>query len=73
MFSKSPEVYLSDGGKTKNKKNITKDFTLRYWRSLIQVFLFNILFCFDMSVIFLNWVKYALNQVISGWAFRQAN
>lgn len=34
---------------------------------MIQVFLFNILFSFDMFVIFfffINWVKYALNQVI---------
>lgn len=37
---------------------------------MIQVFLFNVLFCFDMFVIsfffffLINWVKYALNQVI---------
>jgi len=41
-------MYLSDGGKKRST-----DFTLHYWRSIIQVFVFNILSPFDMFVIFL--------------------
>lgn len=51
------------------KRTITQDFTLRYWRSLIQVFVFSIFVLFDMFMIFF-WVKYALKRVISGWVFR---
>lgn len=39
---------MSDG---EQKKKIT-DFTLRYWRPMIQVFAFNISFCFDMLMCF---------------------
>lgn len=41
-------MYLSDG-----ERNIT-DFTLSYWRSMIQVFIFNVfsfLICFDFKTI----------------------
>lgn len=64
--------------KKKKKKRIT-DFTFRYWRSMIQVFMFNILFfvliCLWFFFLFSYQLgKYASNQVIQvGWAFRWAN
>lgn len=51
MTSKSLEVYKSDFSFFFYKKKT--NFTLRYWRSLIQVFVY---FCVDMfNDIFLYW------------------
>lgn len=72
-------MYLSDG---ENKKRFT-DFTLSYWRSMIQVFVFNVLFCFvlfwyvcDLFLFFFVFLKSTgwvglLDRLINKYTYKQ--